>query len=114
MEKEIKPLSAWEKFQAYLVAAIVAKQNKAEIKFNQTHKLVGRIPAPYMNDEKRIRKGKPTLLLPQHTRAVRNPETKEIVRVPVEIDCYQFTGWDYGKKYTGEKLRELRKERNAA
>lgn len=71
---------------------LIEKRRK---KFEETHQLIN-IVQPV---DKRT--GVP------HTRF--NKETGQ--REPVHVPVFKFKGWDQGKKYTVEKLQQLRRER---
>ena len=40
----------------------------------------------------------------------KDEKTGKEIQLPQGVSIYQFIGWDIGKKYTGSRLRELRKK----
>lgn len=88
------------------------KLERAQRKFQAQHIVIGKIQAPYVNNEKRVRRGEAPLEMKPHTRSVL--VEGEVKQQLIEVNHYRFVGWDYGKKYTGARLRELAKQRASA
>ena len=85
--KDIAKKSPMAKFMKTLTESRKARLDKQRMRYERTHTLIGHIKT----GRKKIDPS--------------DKQTKEIV-VPVR----QFIGWDEGKKYTGEKLRQIRNE----
>lgn len=71
---------------------------RAQQKFVATHEYIGEMEPSIVVKDKDGNKQYHTM---NHTR-----KTGEKVTVSV----FKFTGWDYGKRYTAEKLREIRRK----
>lgn len=73
------------RYRRSIMEAKMKAIGRARIKFEATHQKIGHVET-----------GKTVL----------NKETGK--REEIVVPVYQFTGWDFKKKYTGEKLREIR------
>ena len=73
------------RYRRMIMEAKMKAIGKARIKFEATHQKIGHI---------------------ETGKSVINKETNK--REQIVVPVYQFTGWDFKKKYTGEKLREIR------